>query len=75
MRRRTVITVLALVLTLAGGVSALRAKNGSGPSPKIEVIDVKYDFGRVFEGEKYEHTFTVRNRGGADLVIDDVKPG
>jgi hypothetical protein len=34
-----------------------------------------YDFGEVFERDKYEYKFTVRNRGDADLMIEDVKPG
>ena len=30
---------------------------------------------KLFEQEKYEYSFVVRNRGTAELLIEDVKPG
>jgi hypothetical protein len=43
--------------------------------PEIFLPQIRKDFGKVFEQEKYEHDFIVRNRGKADLVIQKVKPG
>ena len=43
--------------------------------PAIFIPKMRHDYGRVFERETYEYTFTVQNRGKADLVIESVKPG
>jgi len=68
---------LALLVPAAGGAQNAQKKPAAtgGPKPSIEIPKMKHDFGEVFEREKYEYTFTVRNRGNADLVIEDVKPG
>jgi hypothetical protein len=43
--------------------------------PKIYIQKMRHDFGKTYEQETFEHTFIVKNRGQADLVIDNVKPG
>ena len=43
--------------------------------PEIFIPKLRHDFGKVFERESYAHDFVVRNRGKADLLIDNVKPG
>jgi hypothetical protein len=43
--------------------------------PSIEIPRMRQDFGEVFERVKYEYSFVVRNRGDADLLIEDVRPG
>jgi hypothetical protein len=50
-------------------------KAGSGTRPVMEVPRVNYDFGETFHLESYGYSFVVRNRGNADLIIEDVKPG
>jgi len=50
-------------------------KAASGTRPVMEVPRLNYDFGETFHLEKYGYAFVVRNRGNADLVIEDVKPG
>ena len=42
-------------------------------SPKISVQPMSFDFGRIVQGEKVNHTFTITNTGGADLLIMDVR--
>jgi hypothetical protein len=46
-----------------------------GTRPSIEMPRLNYDFGETFHLEQYAYAFVVRNRGNADLVIEDVKPG
>jgi hypothetical protein len=76
MKRQLVLGALALCLVLPGGGAAQNAqKAASGPKPVIEIPKMKMDFGEVFEREKYEYDFRVFNRGDADLIIEDVKPG
>jgi len=40
--------------------------------PKAEFPDRRHDFGAVVQGKQIEHEFEVRNRGGSDLVIEEV---
>jgi len=47
----------------------------TGTRPVMEVPRLNYDFGEVFHLDSYGYAFIVRNRGNADLVIEDVKPG
>lgn len=64
-----VLLVLVLVLAGAGGAQ------DNGPSPIAEFSETTFDFGEVFEQAEYAHVFVVRNKGKADLLIEDVKPG
>jgi hypothetical protein len=66
--------VLALVLLGTGAAQNGKAES-KGPKPSIEIPEMRHDLGKIFEREKYEYTFTVRNRGNGDLVIEEVKPG
>lgn len=50
-------------------------KAASGTRPVMEVPRLNYDFGETFHLESYGYAFVVRNRGNADLIIEDVKPG
>jgi len=76
MKRRYLATVLALSLALPGVISAQGDKQESkGPKPSIEIPVMTFNIGKVFERDTYDHTFTVRNRGNGDLIIEDVKPG
>jgi len=43
--------------------------------PKIVIPQIRHDLGDIFELEKYEYAFVVRNTGRADLLIEEVKPG
>lgn len=86
MHRRMVAIVGALMLALAA-VAVVGAQESSkpaepakkqvasGPRPVIEIPKMRHDFGEVYERPKFEASFQVRNRGKADLVISDVKPG
>jgi len=45
----------------------------SGTDPTVAVEGQVFDFGTVDRGTPVEHTFTLRNAGGATLVVDHVK--
>lgn len=86
MHRRMVAVfgALTVVLAVAGVVIAQEASKpadpakkptASGPRPIIEIPKMRHDFGDVYEREKFEYTFAVKNKGKADLVISEVKPG
>ena len=42
--------------------------------PRIQLIEKRYDFGRVKEGTVLQHEFKVFNRGDQPLVIEKVSP-
>lgn len=74
MRKLLKTSVLLLVATSLIVGSIAFAQDGD-PQPEIVIPKLRYDFGKVFEQDEYAYTFLVRNRGKADLVIADVKPG
>ena len=80
MKTRWLVTalVMALLVPMAGiaqnaNKSAEKAKPGA--KPQLEIPRLTYDFGETFELAQYAYTFVVQNRGNADLIIEEVKPG
>ena len=72
----------ALVLALMAPMAVEGQKDAkvpapapSGPRPVIEIPSMSFDFGDIYHQDKFVHSFSVRNRGTADLVIQEVKPG
>ncbi len=49
-------------------------KNALSSFPKIIVAEKVFNFKTVYEGEPIVHTFTVKNGGSGELVIEKVKP-
>jgi hypothetical protein len=73
--RRTITSVVALLTVLSFLVGPLALAQDNDLKPEIFVPQLRHDFGKVFEQEKYVHDFVVKNRGKADLIIERVKPG
>ena len=67
--RNSVIFFLSMV-ALACVSQPLSKKNGN--SPMIHFEKTTHTFTPVFDGEELSHTFTVFNRGTADLDIKKV---
>ena len=49
------------------------AHAGAAAGPKVQIVNPVYDFGTVMEGEKVAHTFTVKNVGTKDLILNGMK--
>jgi len=45
-----------------------------GAQPKVEVSPANFDFGTVDEGTKSKAVYTLKNTGGAELIIYDIRP-
>jgi hypothetical protein len=43
------------------------------PQTTIEVVETKFDFGKMKEGDKVRHTYMVKNAGTNPLVISNVQ--
>lgn len=72
---KRIVAISAGVLAVLSMISGPRVLAQDELKPKIYLPEIRYDFGKVFEQEKYEHDFVVQNRGKADLIIEKVKPG
>lgn len=66
---------LALAPVAASAQDGTKAGDTTGPRPMIELPAMSFDFGSIYHQDQYIHAFVVRNKGTADLTIEDVKPG
>ena len=64
---------LLLVLVLIPSLAA--ASEETVNQPVLFMEKLVYDLGQIFEQPNYIYKFKVANRGKADLLIEDVKPG
>ncbi len=70
---KQVITVTLVAAVLLGSFAGAFAEDTL--APKIFIQKMRHDFGKTYERETFEYTFKVKNKGKADLVINNVKPG
>ena len=42
-------------------------------TPNIEMLETRYDFGEMLQGESVTHDFILKNTGDADLIISAAK--
>lgn len=64
--------VLSVVFSLVLFVGLLSAQEHQGP--RIEVREMRYDFGKVVQGTQVSHVFEVKSVGGEALEIERVQP-
>jgi hypothetical protein len=60
-------TVLALCLI---GLASASATQAGAQAPHALVLETTYQFGTIKQGDRFLHTFVVRNSGAAPLVIE-----
>lgn len=86
MKTRWLVAALGSALLIAGVAFAQEAAKTApatpaakpaapGTRPTMEMERLNYDFGETFHLDQYAYAFIVRNKGNADLIIQDVKPG
>ena len=74
--------ILCLIVVLTGKGKGLaqdmtqgkEEKSPNGPTPKLVVDSMVYDYGEVMRGETISHTFVIRNKGKAELIIKKAQP-
>lgn len=73
MNRRYLIPGVFLAIFFVGCLLG-NGLQASGPenSPLIHIDPIRHSFPTVYEGEELSHTFTVQNKGTADLEIKKV---
>ena len=58
--------------TQNGELSADAIEHNKDGEPKFEFKESSWDFGRIKEGERVEHSFKFKNAGTEELVISNV---
>jgi len=71
--RHTLSASAAFFVLIYAGLGAVATDASS--QPRLEMEQVRFDFGDLYEEDYYKHTYKVKNTGKTDLVIDKVKPG
>jgi uncharacterized protein DUF1573 len=65
--------ILAAGIIILAAAFAAQAPAQEAGGPKIEVKELKHDFGKVVQGTPVSHVFEVRNAGTEPLVIERVQ--
>ncbi len=65
------IKVSLLIVVLLAGSAVLAVAAGV---PKLSVKEVRYDAGKVKQGQQVTHVFEITNAGTAALIITGVQP-
>lgn len=70
------VSALALTATVFGQDKTEKTdKAADKGAPKLVVDNLKFEFGKVKEGDEISHVFKIKNEGAADLNIANVSPG
>jgi hypothetical protein len=69
MKRIILLSMVIGIFLSAGPLAALDYKG-----PRVEVKELRYDFGKVVQGTQAAHVFEIRNVGGEQLVIEKIQP-
>jgi hypothetical protein len=69
MKRMVLMGMVMVGFLCAGPLAALE-----NIGPKIEIKEMRYDFGKVAQGTKAEHIFEIKSVGSEQLVIEKVQP-
>ena len=73
MKLRNLVALFVLALMIcANAVAQEKAPNGA---PKLVIPSFTHDFGEVKPGTALKYSFTFRNQGKSDLLIQSVTPG
>jgi len=64
--------LIAVIVLISGAFSGiLPAQESKGP--RIEVRELRHDFGKVAQGTQVSYVFEIRNAGSETLVIERVQ--
>jgi len=70
---RILASALLAALALTGAALGQEAKDQPS-KPKLSIQKLEHNFGEIKKGAPAQHSFTVKNEGGADLEIKSVVP-
>ncbi|NIM20234.1 MAG: hypothetical protein GTO51_08390 [Candidatus Latescibacteria bacterium] len=67
--------IIVVFLLVCSFSSIALAQDSEGNQPIAYINTLVQDLGNVYEQDVYKYTFVVENRGKAELIIENVKPG
>ena len=70
--RNLAASFMAGLMLVAAAVAQEKAPNGA---PKLVIASFTHDFGDVKPGTALKYSFTFKNQGKSDLLIQSVTPG
>lgn len=74
MSKNIIIFFLIGVIVILGGILVFsNIQNKSLVPPRLLVSEEEWDFGKVKQGEKPTHIFTIKNVGEENLIIEGLK--
>ncbi len=73
MKLRNFVASFVLGLMMVAGAAA--QEKSPNVSPKLVIASFTHDFGEVKPGTALKYSFTFRNQGKSDLLIQSVTPG
>ncbi len=50
------------------------AMSEEAAGPRIEMSEIRHDFGKISQGTQVVHVFTVRSVGSETLIIEKIQP-
>lgn len=66
------LAALLLCLLLSGCADSKKPTSNTNGTPEAQFDTLFHDFGSVHQGERVVYSFTIRNQGTANLLIQDV---
>jgi len=75
MRRRMLAAILVLAFSAALFGAAFAQGKPAGKTPRLVIDKMTVQLGEMMEGQDFQHTFRIKNKGEAKLRILSVKPG
>ena len=73
MKFRNLVGLFALALIVCA--TAVAQEKAPNSPPKLVIPSFTHDFGEVKPGTALKYSFTFRNQGKSDLLIQSVTPG
>ncbi len=75
MRNFTRLLFLAFFALAHSGLAIAAGEAPAARQPSIQLSEMSWDFGDLYDGKEYVHHFIVKNVGSATLEIKKVLPG
>ena len=72
-KNRIIIALVVVVIVVVFIMISVSVQNKSLKPPQILISEEEWDFGKINPAEKPTHIFSIKNNGGEELIIGQVK--
>ncbi len=74
-RNKVLLSVLAVAVVAAFAFAAYGQGKPAGKAPVVVIDKKTVNLGDVIEGQDFDYTFVIKNKGNGELQILSVRPG